>query len=126
MSLRGAILGFLSLEPTSGYTLKQRFDGSVRSLEPLLREILYGSGVAAVEWFDRLPADAGEEALRVTLRHVAGDRRALRLEARGVRHERWRPRSSDHAEHAHAGGLRRRIDHLQVVVQSSEDRSRVP
>src|SRR4029450_9274695 len=31
MSLRGAILGFLSLEPTSGYTLKQRFDGSVRS-----------------------------------------------------------------------------------------------
>jgi DNA-binding PadR family transcriptional regulator len=29
MSLRAAILGFLELEPASGYTLQQRFDGSV-------------------------------------------------------------------------------------------------
>ena len=29
MSLRAAILGFLSLEPMSGYSLQQRFDGSV-------------------------------------------------------------------------------------------------
>jgi DNA-binding PadR family transcriptional regulator len=29
MSLRAAILGFLGLEPMSGYTLQQRFDGSV-------------------------------------------------------------------------------------------------
>ena len=29
MSLRAAILGFLQLEPMSGYTLQQRFDGSV-------------------------------------------------------------------------------------------------
>jgi len=57
--------------------------------EPLLREVLYGPGVAAVEWFDRLPADAGEEALIATLRHVAGDRRVVRLEARGARHTRW-------------------------------------
>ena len=57
--------------------------------EPFLREVLYGPGVAAVEWFDRLPADAGEESLVVTLRHVAGDRRVLRLEARGDRHARW-------------------------------------
>jgi tRNA threonylcarbamoyladenosine biosynthesis protein TsaE len=57
--------------------------------EPLLREVLYGPGVAAVEWFDRLPADAGEEALLVTLRHVAGDRRIVSFEARGARHERW-------------------------------------
>jgi tRNA A37 threonylcarbamoyladenosine biosynthesis protein TsaE len=51
--------------------------------------VLYGAGVAAVEWFDRLGADAGEEALLVTLRHVAGDRRAIRMEARGARHVRW-------------------------------------
>lgn len=57
--------------------------------EPLLREVLYGPGVAAVEWFDRLPADAGDEALIVTLRHAAGDRRVVRLEARGERHEGW-------------------------------------
>jgi tRNA threonylcarbamoyladenosine biosynthesis protein TsaE len=57
--------------------------------EPFLREVLHGPGVAAVEWFDRLPADAGEEALRVTLRHVAGERRVIRMEAHGVRHERW-------------------------------------
>ena len=57
--------------------------------EPLLREVLYGPGVAAVEWFDRLPPDAGEEALVATLRHVAGDRRVIRMEARGERHTRW-------------------------------------
>jgi len=58
--------------------------------EPLLREVLYGPGVAAVEWFDRLPAQAGEEALIVTLRHAAGDRRVIAIEARGERHARWR------------------------------------
>jgi len=57
--------------------------------EPFLREVLYGPGVAAVEWFDRLPLAAGEEALLVTLRHVAGDRRVIRLDARGERHARW-------------------------------------
>ena len=57
--------------------------------EPFLREVLYGPGVAAVEWFDRLPPEAGEEALLVTLRHVAGDRRVIRLDARGERHASW-------------------------------------
>jgi tRNA threonylcarbamoyladenosine biosynthesis protein TsaE len=57
--------------------------------EPFLREVLYGPGVAAVEWFDRLPAEAGEEALVVTLRHGAGDRRIVSCEARGARHARW-------------------------------------
>ncbi|WP_437735753.1 helix-turn-helix transcriptional regulator [Sorangium sp. So ce1335] len=41
MSLRGAILGFLSLEPTSGYTLKQRFDGSVRSFWTVTQSQIY-------------------------------------------------------------------------------------
>ncbi len=41
MSLRGAILGFLSIEPTSGYTLKQRFDGSVRSFWSVTQSQIY-------------------------------------------------------------------------------------
>src|SRR4249920_1068438 len=56
MSLRGAILGFLSLEPTSGYTLKQRFDGSVGSFwsatqSQIYRELhgLEQDGLASVE-----------------------------------------------------------------------------
>src|SRR5215510_7848804 len=41
MSLRGAILGFLALEPTSGYTLKQRFDGSVGSFWSATQSQIY-------------------------------------------------------------------------------------
>ncbi len=41
MALKGAILGFLSLEPTSGYTLKQRFDGSVRSFWSATQSQIY-------------------------------------------------------------------------------------
>ena len=76
--------GRLVLQHVDLYRLERPSDE-----EPLLREVLYGPGVAAVEWFDRLPAEAGDEALVVTLRDVAGDRRAIRFEARGARHERW-------------------------------------
>jgi len=41
MSLRGAILGFLALEPQSGYTLKQRFDGSVGSFWTATQSQIY-------------------------------------------------------------------------------------
>jgi DNA-binding PadR family transcriptional regulator len=41
MSLRSAILGFLTLEPTSGYTLKQRFDGSVGSFWSVTQSQIY-------------------------------------------------------------------------------------
>jgi len=54
-----------------------------------LRELLYGSGVAAVEWFERLLPAAGDEFLLVTLRAGAGDERAIRLEAHGPRHAAW-------------------------------------
>ena len=54
-----------------------------------LRDVLYGAGVAAVEWFDRLPAEAGADALRVGLRYADGDRRTIRLTAHGARHEAW-------------------------------------
>ena len=41
MSLQAAILGFIALEPTSGYTLKQRFDGSLRSFWTATRSQIY-------------------------------------------------------------------------------------
>jgi DNA-binding PadR family transcriptional regulator len=61
MSLRGAILGFLSLEPTSGYTLKQRFDGSVQSFwtatqSQIYRELHALEAGGAVE-VERLPGE---------------------------------------------------------------------
>src|SRR5262245_5341266 len=58
-----------------------------------LRDVLNGAGVAAVEWFDRLPLAAGEDVLHVPLRYGAGARRAIRLAARGSRHERWLDRA---------------------------------
>ena len=54
-----------------------------------LREALYGAGVAAVEWFERLLPVAGDQFLIVTLRAGAGDSRSIRLEARGARHVAW-------------------------------------
>jgi tRNA threonylcarbamoyladenosine biosynthesis protein TsaE len=51
-----------------------------------LRDVLYGDGVAAVEWVDRLLPAAGDEILLVTLRYAGDDRRTIRLEARGPRH----------------------------------------
>lgn len=41
MSLRVAILGFVALEPTSGYTLKKRFDGSLRSFWTVTQSQIY-------------------------------------------------------------------------------------
>lgn len=41
VSLRAAILGFLSLEPTSGYSLKQRFEGSVSSFWTVTQSQIY-------------------------------------------------------------------------------------
>ena len=60
-----------------------------------LREVLYGAGVAAVEWFDRLLPEAGDDALRVVLRYADGDHRSIRLEAHGSRHEAWLRRALD-------------------------------
>ena len=53
---------------------------------PFLRDVLYGDGVAAVEWFDRLRPAAEEEVLLITLSFTSSERRAIRLEARGARH----------------------------------------
>jgi tRNA threonylcarbamoyladenosine biosynthesis protein TsaE len=53
-----------------------------------LRDVLFGDGVAAVEWFDRLPSLADAEALLITLEYGGAERRTMRLVARGRRHER--------------------------------------
>ena len=58
-----------------------------------LREVLYGAGVVAVEWFDRLLPDAGADVLRVRLRYVDGDHRTIHLAAYGRRHEAWLDRA---------------------------------
>lgn len=41
MSLRAAILGFLELQPTTGYSLKQRFEGSVGSFWSVTQSQIY-------------------------------------------------------------------------------------
>jgi tRNA threonylcarbamoyladenosine biosynthesis protein TsaE len=53
---------------------------------PLLREALWGDGVAVVEWFDRLPGADHEEALVITLRFAGAERRTIRFEPRGQRY----------------------------------------
>jgi tRNA threonylcarbamoyladenosine biosynthesis protein TsaE len=57
--------------------------------DPFLREALFGPGVAAVEWFERLGAQAGDEYLLATLRAGVDSARSIRLEARGARHQAW-------------------------------------
>jgi len=59
-----------------------------------LRDVLYGEGVAAVEWFDRLLPAAGDEFLLVTIAYAGEARRAIRLEAHGMRHERLLDRAA--------------------------------
>ncbi len=83
MSLRAAILGFLDIEPSSGYSLRQRFDGSVGSFWTVTQSQIYRE-LHALE-NDRLVAvkvtrgkgkpdrrtyaltDAGRDALRAWL-----------------------------------------------------------
>jgi tRNA threonylcarbamoyladenosine biosynthesis protein TsaE len=64
--------------------------------ELFFRDVLYGEGVAAVEWFDRLLPAAGDDALVVTLDYAERDApecRLIRLEPHGARHARWLARA---------------------------------
>ena len=60
-----------------------------RSDALLLPAVLYGAGIAAVEWCERLLPAAGDEFVLVSLRAGAGDSRSIRLEAHGPRHRGW-------------------------------------
>jgi tRNA threonylcarbamoyladenosine biosynthesis protein TsaE len=84
--------GRLRLHHVDLYRLERPLDDELS-----FREVLYGDGVAAVEWFDRLLPAAGDETLIVRFAFGQGDRsadrRAIRLEARGPRHERWLARA---------------------------------
>src|SRR5262245_50055841 len=75
--------GRLTLQHVDLYRLERPLDD-----ELFLRDVLYGEGVAAVEWFDRLLPAAGDEVLLVTLAYGGAGRR-IRLEPRGLRHQRW-------------------------------------
>jgi tRNA threonylcarbamoyladenosine biosynthesis protein TsaE len=54
-----------------------------------LRDALYGNGVAAVEWFDRLGSASPADFLAVEFRYRSQDGRTIRVTARGARHARW-------------------------------------
>jgi tRNA threonylcarbamoyladenosine biosynthesis protein TsaE len=56
--------------------------------ELFFRDVLFGSGVAAVEWYDRLGEDASDEVLVAELAH-APQGRAVRLRAYGAKHAHW-------------------------------------
>jgi tRNA threonylcarbamoyladenosine biosynthesis protein TsaE len=71
--------GRLSLAHVDLYRLEPPFD------EEFLRDTLYGGGVAAVEWFDRLGAPSTERLL-VALRFTGATTRKIHLEAHGSRH----------------------------------------
>jgi tRNA threonylcarbamoyladenosine biosynthesis protein TsaE len=54
--------------------------------EAWLREYLFSSGVAVVEWFDRLREPVSDEQLRITLTFGNGDERQLACAASGPTH----------------------------------------
>lgn len=56
--------------------------------ELFFRDVLFGNGVAAVEWFDRLGEVGISEVLVVELAY-APQGRSIRLSACGARHARW-------------------------------------
>jgi PadR family transcriptional regulator, regulatory protein AphA len=71
VSLRAAILGFLDLEPTSGYALRQRFEGSVGSFWSVTQSQIYrelhaleADGLATAT---REPGDGRPDRKRYTL-----------------------------------------------------------
>jgi len=80
--------GRLPLHHVDLYRLERPLDDELS-----FREVLYGDGVAAVEWFDRLLPAAGDEVLIARFAYGPGDRRTIRLEAHGPRHARWLARA---------------------------------
>jgi tRNA threonylcarbamoyladenosine biosynthesis protein TsaE len=80
--------GRLQLHHVDLYRLERPLDDELS-----FREVLYGDGVAAVEWFDRLLPAAGDEMLIARFAYGGGDLRTIGLEAHGPRHERWLARA---------------------------------
>jgi tRNA threonylcarbamoyladenosine biosynthesis protein TsaE len=56
--------------------------------ELFFRDVLFGNGVAAVEWYDRLGENASDEVLVAELAH-APQARTVRLRAYGAKHAHW-------------------------------------
>jgi tRNA threonylcarbamoyladenosine biosynthesis protein TsaE len=60
-----------------------RLEGAVDFEDIGLDDVLYGDGAAAVEWSERLPADALGDHLAVHIEAEGGNRRRIRLTAHG-------------------------------------------
>ena len=56
--------------------------------ELFFRDVLFGNGVAAVEWYDRL-GPISDEALIVEIGYAPQGRRRIRLTPQGARHAGW-------------------------------------
>jgi tRNA threonylcarbamoyladenosine biosynthesis protein TsaE len=56
--------------------------------ELFFRDVLFDTGVAAVEWFDRLGGDTADQALVVEMTYAPSGR-IVRLHARGARTTQW-------------------------------------
>jgi len=56
--------------------------------ELFFRDVLFGDGVAAVEWYDRL-GPISDEALIVEIGYAPQGRRRIRLTPQGARHAGW-------------------------------------
>jgi tRNA threonylcarbamoyladenosine biosynthesis protein TsaE len=56
--------------------------------ELFFRDVLFGDGVAAVEWYDRL-GPLSDEALIVEIGYAPAGRRRIRLTPQGTRHAGW-------------------------------------
>src|SRR5262245_3664345 len=94
MSLPGAILGLLWFEPTTGYGLKQRFEGSVRSFWSVTQSQIYRE-LYALE-------DGGLVASKLKEGRGRPDKKIYALTTAG-RHalERWLAEPVDPAELRH-------------------------
>jgi tRNA threonylcarbamoyladenosine biosynthesis protein TsaE len=75
--------GRLDLTHVDLYRLERPLDD-----ELFFRDVLYGEGVAAVEWFDRLLPAAGDDVLLIHFRWLDGERRSIEISAHGERHRR--------------------------------------
>lgn len=63
-----------------------RIESLDEALEIGLEDYLYGEGICAVEWADRVPAAMPEEHLRIALSFLSETKRVVRMEPAGPRY----------------------------------------
>lgn len=63
-----------------------RIESLQEALEIGLEDYLYGEGICALEWADRVPAAVPEEHLRIALSFLSETKRVVRMEPAGPRY----------------------------------------